>query len=158
VYCHDGLSRMDWKQVRDNQALLLFFRRLIAFRNAHRSLRRASFVPEPGAPAIHMHWHGAKQGQPDWGWESRSLALHTFETESEAIRESIYLITNAHWEASQFELPQVSGQRWARFLDTSLTAPNDITELGEELGLIDQRFYATAPRSTVVLVGKPERY
>jgi isoamylase len=154
VYCHDALSRMDWDLVDEDRAQLVFFQHLIAFRRAHRVLRRGSFVPTSDEPMIRMDWNGRNLGQPDWNCESRALALHISEREGDAVRDSIYLITNAHWEGSRFELPQIAGQSWARFLDTSLTAPDDIVEPGREVELEEQTCYHVGPRSTVVLVGR----
>jgi glycogen operon protein len=153
AYCQDELSRMNWDLVRENRSLLTVFKYLIEFRRMHSCLRRGTFVPMPGNPLIQMEWHGAKLGSPDWGWDSHSLALHLCEFESHVIRDSIYLISNAHWLPSQFELPQIEGRSWARFLDTSLEAPSDIAKPGFEAILKDQKYYAVAPRSTVVLVG-----
>ena len=153
AYCHDDLGRMDWDLVRENHSLLAFFRRLIAFRSAHNCLRRGSFVPSHGDPLIRLDWHGHRLGQPDWSGDSHSLALHTYELDSHVVRDSVYLITNAHWHPAQFELPQVVGSAWSRFLDTSLPAPFDIAEPGKEVRLEQQMYYVAAPRSTVVLVG-----
>jgi glycogen operon protein len=67
--------------------------------------------------------------------------------------EHIYLISNAHWEAHEFELPVIPGWQWVRVVDTSFESPDDIAEPGEERTLSDPRSYAAGPRSTVVLMG-----
>src|SRR5664279_5076184 len=155
AYCHDGLSWMDWKLVRDNERLLEFFQRLIAFRRAHKCLRRGSFEPVPDEALIRMDWHGTTLGEPDWSWDSHSLALHLYEVGPEVIQDSIYLITHAQWFPSDFALPKVEGRIWKRFLDTSLAPPFDIAKPGQEGQLQQQGCYSVQPRSTIVLVGVP---
>ena len=69
--------------------------------------------------------------------------------------EPIYLIANAHWEATAFELPRLPpGRSWRRFVDTSLAPGEDALEPGEEAPLPPGRTYVAGPRSTVVLVGR----
>lgn len=154
-YCHETLGDMDWDLLGGDESPLVFFQRLIEFRRAHNCLRRGSFVPMAGNPLIRMDWHGTKLGQPDWSPESHSLLLHICELEPAGIKDSVCLITNAHWLASEFELPKVEGHSWRRFIDTSLQTPDDIAEPGQELEIKEQSRYRAAPRSTVVLVGRP---
>jgi glycogen operon protein len=93
-----------------------------------------------------IRWHGAKRGSPDWGDQSRSVAL-TIEN-AEAWR---HLIFNAYWEPIQFELPELplGFKRWMRVIDTDLASPNDI---GSGVEVTNANVYFVQPRSSVVLV------
>jgi isoamylase len=155
LYCHDDESSwVDWRLVGENESLVTFFRRLIAFRRAHRVLRRGSFASAHEATSIRMDWHGTKLFQPDWSSESRSLALHLSESEAGITLDNIYLMTNAYWEPLSFALPQVARWQWSRVLDTWADPPRDIAEQGSEETLAAQDFYRLQPRSTAVLLAK----
>jgi glycogen operon protein len=73
-------------------------------------------------------WHGVKLNQPDWSDHSHSIA---FSIEIRREKMLIHIILNAYWEPLNFELPPVgggSGNKWRRWIDTSLDSPNDIVE------------------------------
>jgi glycogen operon protein len=62
---------------------------------------------------------------------------------------------NVHWEAHQFELPQLpQGLQWHVFANTMATPPEDICEPGGEPLLEDQQQFLVGPRSGAILVGK----
>jgi glycogen operon protein len=94
-------------------------------------------------------WHGVKLHQPDWGDDSRSVALYV-----EMRREKLlfYLILNAYWESLEFELPAAQNGfgPWRRWIDTSLDAPHDILEW-RHAPPISANSYQVALRSVVVL-------
>jgi glycogen operon protein len=157
AYCQDnGLAWVDWTLRETNAGLLRFFRLLIHFRREHTILRRATFAPsseDSTQPCV--DWHGVKLYQADWSWESRSLAMHLYTRPGQPrAQEHIYLISNAHWEAHEFELPAGVGWQWVRVVDTSLESPDDIAEPGAEQPLADPQRYMAGPRSTVVLLGR----
>jgi len=155
LYCHDTeVSWIDWALVHKNASLLLFFRRLIAFRKSHRALRRNSFVGDGNSSSIEMVWHGTRLFHPDWCPDSRSLALHLSESEDGIAQDHIYLISNAYWESLSFELPRIGDWHWARVIDTSAATPHDMVAAGDESRLECQDRYTVQPRSTVVLLGK----
>jgi isoamylase len=150
AYCQDNeTSWVDWSMLERNADLFRFTQRLIRFRKAHPSLRRRTFL-EDGENAL-VAWHGTKLGTPDWGGESRTLAMHLLAADGD---EPIYLIANAHWEASTFELPKPPpGASWRRFVDTSLPPGDDALEPGAEVTVAGGR-YDAFPRSVVVLVAR----
>jgi glycogen operon protein len=92
-----------------------------------------------------------KNGQPDWGPDSHSLAL-SGELRDEGL--SYFLILNAYWEPLDFELPPVGnpGEAWHRWIDTALDAPNDIVEWQTAPPVPAQTYHA-GERSVVMLVG-----
>jgi glycogen operon protein len=156
AYCQDNdISWFDWTLTETNAGLLRFFRLLIRLRADHPILRRETFGSsdeESLEPSV--EWHGVALHQPDWSYESRTLAMHLHGCPNGS-HEHIYLISNAHWEAHEFELPVVPGWCWVRVVDTSLAAPDDIAAPGREVELANSRRYAVGARSTVVLLGRP---
>ena len=154
AYCQDNeLSWIDWSLLEANADLFRFFTLLIQFRREHWLLRRENYDLEEEDRSLHIAWHGAELGKPDWSWESRSLALHLHGIEG-GQTDNIYFIAHAHWEEETFALPHLPGRRWWRVVDTTQAPPHDIAEPGAEDVLVDQKRYAVGPRSVVVLVGK----
>ena len=126
---------------------------LIAFRKSHALLRHDSFTIKDGL-GLQIHWHGHQLGQPDWSFESRSIAAHMFGRNAKGAFPDIYLIANAHWETGTFQLPHRNHQKWYRFIDTSL--PGDLAIMdNEKLQVLgDQSHYLVGARTVVVLIGR----
>jgi glycogen operon protein len=153
AYCHDNaLSWVNWRDLRSQAELFRFCKLLIHFRKHHPILRRRSFGhPEhPQSPII--TWHGYRLEQPDWSWESRSLAMHLNGVDQDI---DLFLIANAHWEGHAFALPAPAApKRWYRFLDTWCEPPDEIFPEGAAPLLENPRSYEVGPRSVVVLTGR----
>lgn len=156
AYCHIGpVGQLNWDVNKTDQPLLTFFRALIAFRREHRSLRRGSFVAEPNQPYVKLEWHGTRLNAPDWSHSSRSLALQILDHDEHGeVVDRIFVMANAFWEHLPFDLPQAEGWHWNRFVDTTIEACSDATDLGTEGALNSQDSYEVGPRSTVVLLGQ----
>nr|VFK28714.1 MAG: glycogen operon protein [Candidatus Kentron sp. MB]VFK33277.1 MAG: glycogen operon protein [Candidatus Kentron sp. MB]VFK76078.1 MAG: glycogen operon protein [Candidatus Kentron sp. MB] len=155
AYCQDNeISWIDWELTQKNEELVRFFQRLIQLRRAHAALRRESFLPDEKGTTVSVEWHGVVPYQPDWSYESRTLAKCLRAITPEGETESIYLIASAYSEPLLFELPTIRDRLWYRVADTSLDAPRDIVDLGEEEQLGEQRHYLVESRSVVVLIGK----
>ena len=154
-YCQDNeLTWMNWDWNSEQGDLFRFFKNLIHFRRCHPVLRRDTFESGSGESQVEIDWHGTRLFQADWSQQSRSLAMHLRGRREEAA-DHIFIIASAFWEGLSFELPTISGHRWARFLDTALDSPADICEVGQEHRLENERFYNVGARSVVVLVGVP---
>jgi glycogen operon protein len=153
AYCQAGLvGQLNWNASENDQALLAFFRKLIAFRREHRCLRRGSFEPVPHQSYVQLEWHGTHLNAPDWSHSSRSLALQILDHDEHGeVVDRIFVIANAFWEHLSFELPRAEGWHWNRFVDTSIDAHFGIDS---EVHLCSQISYGVEPRSTVVLFGK----
>nr|VFK57810.1 MAG: glycogen operon protein [Candidatus Kentron sp. UNK]VFK69175.1 MAG: glycogen operon protein [Candidatus Kentron sp. UNK] len=155
AYCQDNeISWIDWDLIRKNGDLVRFFQRLIELRRAHAALRRESFLPDEKGTTVSVEWHGTIPYQPDWSYESRTLAKCLRAITPDGETESIYLIASAYSEPLLFELPSIKDRAWYRVADTSLDAPRDIVDPGAEECLDDQGGYLVGPRSVVVLIGK----
>jgi len=156
AYCQDNeISWMDWTLAGRNEDLLRFFRLMISFRREHPILRRASFAADGSDGRPRIEWNGARLGQPDWSWHSRSLAMHVYRDSQEDDGDHVYLIANAHARALAFELPRLPARAWRRSVDTSLDSPADTAEIGQEPLLADQSSYEAGPRSVAILISTP---
>jgi glycogen operon protein len=136
-----------------NADLVRFFRLLIAFRKRTSLLRRSTFNFS-GSDGFHVTWHGVKRMQPDWSYDSRSVAMQLTQFSPDGSRQDVCFIANAHWEDHDFELPQIGEYEWFRLVDTSQPSPHDIAEDGQESPLLSQESYPVKSRSVVVFVGK----
>jgi isoamylase len=68
---------------------------------------------------------------------------------------TIYVVTNTHWEAHTVELPGLSeGRQWHVFANTGANELEDIWEPGAEPRLSDQAQLFVGPRSVAILVAK----
>jgi glycogen operon protein len=114
-------------------------------------------------------WHGLELGRPDFGGDSRALALQLLAvgggSRSIAPGEGLdvvgqadhdlYIAANAHWEPKVFALPALPlGRTWHRFVDTSRASPEDAALPGAEPRHETPDRYVLGPRSVVVLVGR----
>ncbi|MBL8795362.1 MAG: glycogen debranching enzyme, partial [Planctomycetia bacterium] len=161
VYCQDnGLNWLDWSLREKNADLFRFTQRLIAFRQAHRVLRRAThFNAQSAGPhgLPEISWHGTRAWDADWSGTGRTLAFMLTGSHEPTQYEdnSIYVILNMHWDTHGFALPEPPhGQRWHVFVNTDMPSPQDVWEPGNEPLLEEQAFVLAAGRSVVILVGK----
>jgi glycogen operon protein len=155
AYCQDNeVSWVDWRGLETHADLFRFTRRLIAFRRAHPVLRRRTFLTGAGtaaAPQPDVGWHGLRLGEPDWGPQARTLAMHLAGAHAPVLDCDIYLAVNNGPEAVLFDLPRPPrGTRWLRLIDTSRPSPDDIADDGGEPAVRGRRL-AVEGRSCVVL-------
>jgi glycogen operon protein len=130
---------LDWSQLRSNQDIFLFFKKMIAFRRNHPSLSRSRFWRED------ISWYGVGP-RVDLSNDSHSLAfcLHG----ASQADDDIYAMINAYWEELEFNVQEGTAQEWKRIVDTALPSPDDFSDDGIPL---EQTKYLLAPRSIVVL-------
>ena len=173
AYCQDNeLNWFDWTRLESEADMARFFRLCIQFRREQPLLRRRDHftqreIGDTGYPDI--SWHGVEAWAPDWSESSRTLAFMLVGNEQLTVNSKqltvnsgqaasvpfVYVAMNMHWQRHNFELPRLpAGLRWRRFIDTSLPAPADIAEPGEEPLLPGQGSVLLGPRSVVVLVGR----
>ncbi len=150
AYCQDNpIGWFNWNDVGEHEELLRFTQKLIRFHHAHPIFHERGFWSEgKEGEAPLVLWHGMELYQPDWSGRTRTLA---YELRDSVRGETLYIMLNAHWEPHRFELPPLhGGGRWHRVLDTSLAAPHDISDSGEE-PRVAPHHYKVAPRSSVIL-------
>ena len=154
AYCQDNeISWVDWRLAEANAGLVRFFQRMIAFRRRCRLLRRDSFEFS-GEHGFHITWHGVKRERPDWGTESRSLAMQLTQLQGDEARDDLFFVANSHYGDLEFELPQIGQNEWFRVVDTAQPSPLDIADDGQEFPLLSQETYLVKGRSVAVFVGK----
>jgi glycogen operon protein len=134
-------SWLDWAKLQEHAGVHRFFRLMIAFRKAHRSLCRSRFWRDDVA------WHGTG-AEPDLERESRVLAF-CLRGASQG-DDDLYVMINASPEDRVFEIQEGSFEEWRRSIDTALESPDDICEPGGESPLAS-RDYPVQARSVVVL-------
>ena len=149
VYCHDDeTSWFDWTQLERHGDVRRFAERLIAHRLNLVAQRRwhdeqtlADFLRE-----ARIEIHGVKLHQPDWGDESHSLAF----TALGPAGGMFHFMINAYWKPLEFEISTEQAANWRRWIDTSLSTPDDICEI-DEAPLINGPTYLVQPRSIACL-------
>jgi isoamylase len=163
AYCQDNeISWFDWKLAEKNRELFRFFKRVIAFRKSHSSLRRSQFfkglVNRRGLPDI--AWHGCRLNSPGWhDPNSRALAftLGGFTEENGSEDADIHVMLNMEWEDLDFDVPSLdkSGsygdRKWYKAVDTAQSSLHDIAESGEE-PVVSGNVCNVKNRSIVVLI------
>ncbi len=140
-------SWIDWDRLDANPDMFRFFKRMIAFRKAHPSLARSRFWRED------ISWYGVGS-DTDLGHDSRSLAFALHGESQQDI--DLYVMINAYWEELTFQIQEGAANEWQRVIDTSLEAPFDFLELGNDSPL-QSLHYQVSPRSVVVLTGGKDR-
>jgi glycogen operon protein len=133
---------LDWALLDKNQDVFRFFKGMIAFRKAHPSLGRSRFWRED------VTWYGV-DGQVDFGDWSHTIAfcLHGGSQRDQ----DIYVMINAYWEDLNFQIQEGTAGDWLRVVDTSMPAPFDFIEIGQEKAL-NLLSYDLKARSVVVLL------
>jgi glycogen operon protein len=151
AYCQDNeTSWFDWTLITKHAELHRFVKLLIARRllrdveHEHERVTLNQLIRRAG-----KGWHGVTLGQPDWSVHSHSIA---FTAEIRRMGITFHLVANSYWESLDFELPKprdLSGDRWRRWIDTSLDTPSDIVEW-QAAPLISDSSYRCGPRSVIV--------
>jgi glycogen operon protein len=150
AYCHDNEGNwLDWTLL-ERHADVHRFVRLLNARRLHRGdeARDQRISLTEMIERAKIAWHGVKVLQPDWGPDSHALA---FGAELPQEKMSLHLMMNAYWEPLEFELPDGGTDRWRRWIDTSLTSPEDIVPWQLAEPPQDPHRYRVASRSVVVL-------
>ncbi|HEX9870906.1 MAG TPA: isoamylase [Candidatus Tectomicrobia bacterium] len=137
----NATSWLDWDRWRANEDIFRFFKGMIAFRKAHRSLSRSRFWRED------IRWYGVGP-TVDLSHPSHSLAFCLHGASQEDV--DLYVMINAYWEDLSFTIQEGKGGPWQRVIDTSLDSPDDVCEPGAEVRLTSQTYVVKA-RSIVVL-------
>src|SRR4029079_2350323 len=99
-----------------------------------------------------IEWHGVRLGAPDWGPESRTLAVTIQGVDS---RRKLQLILNAHSEALTFDVPEPEGPIWKLIVDTARPSPDDI-RAWKDAAPFRGRTCTAQPRSVIVLISAAE--
>ena len=133
---------LDWRRQDANADIFRFFRLMIAFRKAHRSLARSRFWRED------IRWYGVGR-DADLSYDSRSLAfaLHGASQQDN----DLYVMINAYWQDLSFDIQEGTAGEWRRVVDTGLESPFDFLEPNKDSPLQSLR-YQVAGRAVVILI------
>jgi glycogen operon protein len=94
-------------------------------------------------------FHGVKLYQPDWGYESHSIALGL---SGRDVDDDMHIMINAYRKGLVFELPpRPVDSPWLRLVDTSLPSPYDIADPGQEQAVVGTTYRVQA-RSVAILL------
>jgi len=155
AYCLDNETNwLDWTLLEKHADV----HRFVTLLNARRVLadvehERARISLNELIKRARQSWHGVRLGQPDWTYDSHSIALC-----AQLLNEGldVYAIMNAYWEPLNFELPPLSEmRRWRRWVDTSRESPEDIVPWHTAPSLSCKEYRAES-RSVVVLFAETE--
>ncbi len=159
TYCQDNaLNWLNWSQKEQNEDIFRFFKYCIAFRKAHPILRKPHFpqrydVVGSGFPEI--SWHSLQSWDPDWSEHGRTIAFMLCGKHTTPQDDDIYVGLNMHWESHIFELPRLrDNAKWHVFANSSMLAPQDIFQPGEEMILENQTHFLIGARAVFILVGR----
>jgi isoamylase len=149
AYCQDNeISWYDWTLLEEHQDIYRFVRGMIDFRRRHPVLRKEAFYTDD-----EIHWHSPQGMLPDWfdPQEKRLACMILWQAEPH-----LYLMFNASTEETGFVLPPLPDhRRWHLAVDTFLSTPHDLPEVGAEVALEDPSTYRVGPRSGAILAAYP---
>ena len=153
AYCQDNeISWLDWGLLEQHADIHRFVKRLIRVRrnldvfSENQGLSLAKLLHQ-----AQIEWHGVKLNQPDWGYNSHSLAFTV-----QARRDRFHIIFNAFSGALEFEIPTLSGDgkvSWRRVIDTYYESPQDFCDW-KDAPVIRSSTYLVHPYSIVALVAE----
>jgi isoamylase len=133
---------LDWSQLERNGDVHRFFRKMIAFRKAHRSIGRSRFWRDD------VRWFGRDRAV-DWSEASHELAycLHGG-SQGDC---DIYVMLNAGEADVVFTIQDGEPSEWRRIVDTSRPSPDDIVDEADARSLT-RPDYRVRSRASVVFV------
>ena len=153
AYCQDNeISWLDWGLLEQHADIHRFVKRLIRVRrnldvfSENQGLSLAKLLHQ-----AQIEWHGVKLNQPDWGYNSHSLAFTV-----QARRDRFHIIFNAFSGALEFEIPPLSGDGkvgWRRVINTYYESPQDFCDW-KDAPVIRSSTYLVHPYSIVALVAE----
>jgi glycogen operon protein len=148
------ISWFDWTLVKKNADLHRFVTKLIALRmNRDLPTERLEMTLSELLQRQPLEWHGVKLHQPDWRYDSHTLAATVHLLGSRFL---LHIIINAYWEALEFEVPRLDDTQgsWRRCVDTFLDSPDDICDWADARPVQGATCRAE-PRSVILLFAGP---
>lgn len=155
AYCQDNeITWIDWNLTKQNEGLVRYTSKLIELRRKHPVFNRTTFFPDTYDKGTdpEIIWYDMNAKVPDWTKMTRFLGFKLTGNESD---NDFYVATNMDIYDLTITLPTLpNGKKWYRVVDTSFDSPEDITDMGKEEELKEQRRYVLISNSSVVLIGK----
>ncbi len=119
----NATSWLDWDRVDEHREVQRFFRGMIAFRKAHRSLGRSRFWRGD------VRWYGTG-ANVDMSPEGRTLAFYLSGASQQD--SDLYVMINASERDETFQIQQGKPGAWRLAFDTGLSSPDDMRTPGSE--------------------------
>ena len=145
-YCLDNeISWLDWGRLGQYKDIFRFFQYMIRFRRTHRLVRANVSGGACGFPDV--SFHGVKPWCSSFAEYERYVGVMFAGQEEGKGPQTVYIASNAYWEALDVELPALPGaMAWEVAADTweELPAPGPLEGGG----------FRIRPRTVMVLVGK----
>lgn len=165
AYCQDNdMSWLNWYDLKINEDIFNYFKRIIEFRKLHSGLKSAkdndfNHYESNGYPKVSIH--GQNPWQADFSRDNRFLGVMYCgkcpDAEGNMQDDFVYAAINMHWELHGFKLPIIpEGYRWHIFANTDMKAPEDVWEPGNEPIIHDQSEILVSQRSIIILVAKKQ--
>ena len=151
AYCQDNeISWFDWSLQNEHADIHRFVKELIRYRlslGVYKDIRGISLTQL--LQTAQLDWHGIKLHEPDWGYDSHSLAFSV-----RGRRGLFHVIFNAYWKMLEFEIPPTIEQgltSWRKIIDTSQDSPEDFCEIETAPQVLSNKL-SVDERCVVVLV------
>jgi isoamylase len=151
-YCQDNeIGWLDWRLAEENREMLRFVTEMIAFRMRHPSLLRKNFLTghRGNGRLPDITWHGQKLNEPRWEDHGAQVLAYTLAAAG-GMEEDLHIMLNMSGGSVEMELPNVSGRKWYRAVDTWQQSPADILDAAAQPA-VEGYTYHVAPRSIAVL-------
>jgi glycogen operon protein len=163
AYCQDNeISWLDWSLRQKNSEVFDFCRKAIAFRKAHPAFRRPDFFKgfdHGGNMLPDIAWADRTGRTPDWRTLNKYLAFYLDgsrdEIQSDVDDDDFFVMCNPDSKDIGAAIPPPQqGKCWYRLVDTSVPAPEDFLQCGDEEALRQQKLYVLPARSIAILVAR----
>jgi isoamylase len=160
TYCHDNeINWFDWNHIGsdESQEMIRFWSMIIEKRKRYIDhFKGRYFTGSSNKYGLYdISWHGTQLNTPGWNDPgARCLAMTLGDTAEDTDQtENIHVMFNMYWEGVEFQIPQATGLKWYRAIDTSLPSPNDISPRDQQVAINDNSYVVTG-RSIVVLASR----
>ena len=160
TYCHDNeINWFDWNKIQqpERQEMIRFWSMIMDKRKRYIDHFKGKYFEgkQNRFGLYDVSWHGTKLNSPGWD-DPNALCLgmtlgDTAEDTDQTL--NIHVMFNMYWDGVEFEIPQASGLRWYRAIDTALPTPNDIQPPEQQVA-IEGNTYLVTGRSIVVLASR----
>ena len=146
-YCRDNkISWLDWNDLKKNQDLYQFFKKMIALRKNHPVSIRTSPATPIGYPAISIH--GTEAWNFDSSAENRVVGVMFTGKTRDGKDDFIYPGVNAHRDAHEIWLPALpQNVSWKVAVNTDL---GDNSFYNEPINLNSSQKFLIGPRSVII--------
>lgn len=146
AYCQDNeMSWYNWSLVEKHKEIQRFTRGMIAFRRAHRVLRKEQFYTDED-----IQWFAPNGSAPDWADQRQKSLACLIPGQKDP---DLFLLFNADATPVDFSIPGLpAGKIWRLAVDTSRTAPDDLFDPGKEPSVPGQKGFRLEPRTSAILL------